>query len=68
MTTPVFPEGPIKVEEAAWRRACGVLKDVLPDIPAEVLIRRIRDGQCARCGQFHCCCNGAVPAMRAEDV
>lgn len=70
MTGLAFPDTPIRgdVPLTGWRAAAGVLKGQLPDIPSEVLIRRLRDGQCVRCGQWHCCCNGAVPAMRPEDV
>ncbi|MCG3176892.1 MAG: hypothetical protein MOGMAGMI_01856 [Candidatus Omnitrophica bacterium] len=56
-----------------WRDAQGVLAPYLPDLPAEVILRRQRDGLCIYCGQSWCAgCKTTVleptPALRAEDV
>lgn len=56
-----------------WRDAQGVLAPYLPDLPAEVILRRQREGVCIYCGQHWCAgCKqtqrDAPPAMRAEDV
>ena len=68
-----FPTGPLSGEVTGWRAAAGVLAPYLPDLPAELITRRSRDGVCLYCGQSWCIgCKetsaNTVPAMRAEDV